>query len=155
MTFYIGLDFGTSSARACVVNKARNIVHQYSINYPTDRLETACTLDMSDMPDMSGTLQTPLDWRTALRSMLLNLPPEVAGNLTGVVVVSTFATVLLCDDELEPTSPALMYFDSRAQTVFNEIQRIAPPDHITRSTTSGLSKFLWLTKHIDLTHTNQ
>lgn len=149
MTFYIGLDFGTSSARACVVNKARNIVHQYSINYPTDRLETARTLDMS------GTLQTPLDWRTALRSMLLNLPPDVAGNLTGVVVVSTSVTVLLCDDELEPTSPALMYFDSRAQTVFNEIQRIAPPDHITRSTTSGLSKFLWLTKHIDLTHTNQ
>ncbi|MEQ1814146.1 MAG: FGGY-family carbohydrate kinase [Candidatus Nitrotoga sp.] len=153
MTFYLGLDFGTSSARACAVDKAKNIVHQYSINYPTDRSETARTLGMSDMPGMSGTLQTPLDWRAALHSMLINLPPDVAGNLAGVAIAATSATVLLCDDELEPTSPALMYFDSRAQTVINEIQRIAPPDHITRSTTSALAKFLWLMKHIDLTHT--
>lgn len=153
MTFYLGLDFGTSSARACVVDKAGNIVHQHSINYPADRLETTRALDMSDTPDMSGTLQTPLDWRSALHGMLLNLPAEVAGNLTGVAIAATSATVLLCDDELEPTSPALMYFDSRAQTVLNDIQRMVPPDHITCSTTSALAKFLWLTKHIDLTRT--
>jgi len=153
MTFYLGLDFGTSSVRACVVNKAKNIVYQHSISYPTDYLETAHTFGMSDMSDITGTLQTPLDWRTALHGMLLHLPADVAGNLAGVAIAATSATVLLCDDELEPTSPALMYFDNRAQTVFNEIQSIAPPDHITRSTTSALAKFLWLTKHIDLTHT--
>lgn len=165
MTFYLGLDFGTSSARACVVNESKNIIHQYFISYPTNRLETARTFDIFDIPstsdilntpdilNTSGILQTPLDWRTALHSILINLPLDVAGNLTGIAIAATSATVLLCDDELEPTSPALMYFDSRAQTVFNEIQHIAPPDHITRSTTSGLAKFLWLTKHIDLTHT--
>jgi len=136
MTFYLGLDFGTSGARTCVIDAAKNIVYQNHLAY------------------LHPTAQTPTDWRIALHELLLTLPPSLAKNLRGMAIAATSASVLLCDDALEPTSPALLYSDNRAQFMLHEIQKIAPPDHIVQSATSGLAKFLWLTQHVDLTDTS-
>lgn len=127
-----------------MIDHAKNIVYQNQLAYPVELFQSS---------DFSGTAQTPLDWRTALHTLLLNLPPHLANKLEGIAIAATSSTVLLCDETLEPTSPALLYSDSRAQTVLNQLQGIAPPEHIVRSANSGLAKFLWLTKHLDLTHT--
>jgi len=136
MDFYLGLDFGTSGARACVIDAAKNIAYQNHLIYP------------------HPAAQTPTEWRMALHELLLTLPPDLAKNLRGIAIAATSASVLLCDDTLEPTSPALLYSDSRAQCMLHEIQKIAPPEHIVHSATSGLAKFLWLTQHVDLTATH-
>lgn len=132
MTFHLGLDFGTSGARACVVDETRNIIHEDRFPYP--------------FPDE----QTPLLWREALLSLLRHLPAPVASQLRGIAIDATSATVLLCDAELRPISPVLIYSDNRAQEEASQLSQLSPPGHSAISATSGLAKFLWLTRHTDL-----
>ena len=133
---YLGLDFGTSGARACVLDQAEAILHDDRQLYP------------------DGAAQTPLDWREALHTLLKRLPAVIAARLQGIAIAATSATVLLCDEELEPTSHALLYFDSRAKQEADQLKQLAPPDHIVCSPTSSLAKFLWLTRHTDLSDTS-
>lgn len=128
---YLGLDFGTSGARAWVIDAEALTVHSDQQPYPD--------------PDR----QTPLDWREALLTLLRRLPEEAAGQLQGIAIDATSATVLLCDAQLEPVSPALLYNDSRASQEGAELANIAPPGHTVSSASSGLAKFLWLTRHGD------
>lgn len=132
MKFYLGLDFGTSGARACVVDKVGAISHEDHIFYP------------------DATVQTHLNWREALHTLLKRLPPIVAAELQNIAIAATSATVLMCDKELEPTTPALLYFDNRAQEESEQLKQLAPLGHIVCSANSGLAKFLWLTKRAEL-----
>ena len=132
---YLGLDFGTSGARACAIVEAETILYENRYTYP------------------NATAQTPLDWREALHFLLKNLPSAIATQIRGMAISATSATVLLCDVNLEPTSPALLYFDRRAQAAAEQLKKIAPPDHIVCGATSGLAKFLWLTAHANLSNT--
>ncbi len=131
MTYHLGLDFGSSGVRACVLDRDGVIAHEDHTVYPDPRA------------------QTPLEWREAMLTLLRRLPETVAAQLHGIAIAATSGTVLLCDDELEPVSPALFYFDSRASVEAGELESIAPPGHTVCSATSGLAKFLWLTRHYD------
>jgi len=132
MSFHLGLDFGTSGARACVLDAAGTIAHQDRIAYP-DPIE-----------------QSPLQWREAMLSLLRRLPASLASRLHNLVIDATSATVLVCDAELTPVSHALLYSDTRAADEAQELEKIAPPGHTVCSAASGLAKFLWLTRHGDL-----
>lgn len=125
---FLGLDFGTTGARACVIDSDKLIVWQQRVAYP--------------VPDT----QTPLDWRTALHSLLRNLPEHIAAQLQGLAIDGTSGTVLLCDSKLSPASSALLYNDNRAQSQAAQLRTIAPSGHTVCSATSGLAKFLWLTQ---------
>ncbi|MDO8412650.1 MAG: FGGY-family carbohydrate kinase, partial [Gallionellaceae bacterium] len=129
---YLGFDFGTSAARAWVIDEAAAVVHTDQVNFPVT--------------------QTPADWREALHILLRRLPAVVAAHLQGIAIAATSATVLLCDEELEPSSPALLYSDNRAHEEAKQLQQLAPPGHIVGSATSGLAKFLWLTRHAGPAH---
>lgn len=130
--FHLGLDFGTSGARACVADADGRVVHEDRVAY-TDANQ-----------------QTPLDWREALLALLRRLPASMASRLRAIAIDATSATVLLCDAELRPISHALLYSDVRAADEAFELKRIAPPRHPVCSAASGLAKFLWLTRHSDL-----
>jgi sugar (pentulose or hexulose) kinase len=126
---YLGLDFGTSGARACVLGTDGAIVHQDKVIFPDTQA------------------QNPLDWREALHTLLHRLPGPLANQLQGIAIDATSATVLLCNERLEPVSQALLYSDQRAHAEAGELASIASPDHCVCSATSGLAKFLWLTRH--------
>lgn len=134
MESFLGLDFGTSGARVCVVDKVGVITHEDHIFYP------------------DAALQIHLNWREALHTLLKRLPATIAAELQSIAIAATSATVLLCDKELEPTAPALLYFDSRAQEESEQLKQLAPPGHIVCSASSGLAKFLWLTKYTELSN---
>jgi D-ribulokinase len=134
MESYLGLDFGTSGARVCVVDKVGAITHEDHIFYP------------------DAALQIHLNWREALHTLLKRLPATVAAELQSIVIAATSATVLLCNKELEPTAPALLYFDNRAQEESEQLKQLAPSGHIVCSASSGLAKFLWLTKYTELSN---
>ncbi|CAH1904603.1 D-ribulose kinase [Candidatus Nitrotoga sp. HW29] len=134
MESYLGLDFGTSGARVCVVDKAGAITHEDHIFYP------------------DAVLQIHLNWREALHTLLKRLPATIATELQSIAIAATSATVLLCDKELEPTASALLYFDNRAQEESEQLKQLAPPGHIVCSASSGLAKFLWLTKYTELSN---
>lgn len=125
---FLGLDFGTSGARGCVIDDCESIVWEQRVAYPAP----------AD--------QTPDDWRAALLALLGNLPKDIAKQLQGIAIDGTSGTVLLCDDSLAPLPPALLYNDSRAQPQAKQLKAIAPVGHTVCSATSGLAKFLWLTQ---------
>lgn len=129
---YLGLDFGTTGARACAVDAGGAVVHEARYAWPAPEA------------------QTPLDWRAALHALLRGLPPDVSGRLRGIAVAATSATVLLCDERLEPVAPALLYSDGRAAEEARELAGIAPHGNVVCSATSGLAKFLWLTRRGNL-----
>ena len=131
---FLGLDFGTSGARACVIDNATVIVWQHRVTYPA--------------PDG----QTPSDWRNALHSLLSALPEDIAAGLQGIALDGTSGTVLLCDVGLHPCSPALLYHDNRAHRQAEQLKSVAPHGQTVCTATSGLAKFLWLTGQDDVHH---
>lgn len=130
---FLGLDFGTSGARACVIDSAKTIVWEQHVAYA------------------NPTEQTPLDWRGALHALLSALPKNIAAQLRGLAIDGTSATVLLCDAQLVPLSPCLLYHDSRAQLQAAQLNAITPDSHIVSTATSSLAKFLWLTQQDGIT----
>jgi sugar (pentulose or hexulose) kinase len=126
---FLGIDFGTSGARACVINAHKSILWELRVNYP------------------DAATQTAMDWRDALYTLLGALPPTIANDLQTISIDGTSGTVLLCDERLEPIGPALLYNDSRASVEAAQLKTIAPENNIVCSATSSLAKFLWLTRH--------
>ena len=131
---YLGLDFGTSGARACVIARDQSVAWEQRVEYPD--------------PDR----QNPADWREALHTLLSALPEQLGARLQGLAIDGTSGTVLLCDAELEPCSVALLYHDSRAYLQAEQLKSIAPHGHTASSPTSGLARFLWLTEQGDVRH---
>lgn len=134
MNYFLGLDFGTSGARACAIREDRSVAWEQRVAYP------------------DANSQTPPDWRTALHGLLGALPRDIAAGLRGIAIDGTSGTVLLCDDSLAPLSPALLYNDARAQPQAEQLKQIAPQAHGVCSASSGLAKFLWLTQQPDAEH---
>ncbi|MEW6314340.1 MAG: FGGY-family carbohydrate kinase [Pseudomonadota bacterium] len=120
---YLGLDFGTSGARAAVVD---------------------------DNGQTLATANTPYDihscasWREALCELVASLPAVLRLGLRAILIDATSATVVLCDRENRPLSPPLLYHDTRAQSQAEQLRGIAPPQHVVTSATSSLAKLLWL-----------
>jgi sugar (pentulose or hexulose) kinase len=127
---YLGLDFGTSGARCCVLDAEAQVIHQGRFDFPEH--------------------QSAENWRTVLHALLDGLPQGIAGKLRSIAIDATSGTVLLCDAALEPFSDALMYHDGRATAEARELEKLAPFGHTVCSATSGLAKFLWLTRHTDM-----
>ena len=130
---FLGLDFGTSGARACVIEGDKSIVWEQQVAYA------------------NPVEQTPIDWRGALHALLSALPKNIAAQLRGLAIDGTSATVLLCDAQLVPLPACLLYHDSRAQLQAAQLQAIAPANHIVCTATSSLAKFLWLTQQDGIT----
>ena len=131
---YLGLDFGTSGARACVIAHDKSIAWEQRVSYP------------------DAARQTPEDWRAALLILLKAIPQNIAASLQGLAIDGTSGTVLLCDNALEPCSRALLYHDNRAQQQTEQLKAVAPDSHTVCTATSGLAKFLWLTQQSDVHH---
>jgi sugar (pentulose or hexulose) kinase len=121
MVFFLGLDFGTSGARACVLDEAGKIVFENRIAYT----EAA----------------SPQAWREALFGLIEGLPAEIRSGLAALAIAGTSGTVLATDAAFEPVSPALLYNDARAT---EEAAEIAKPQY---GPASGLAKRLWLARH--------
>lgn len=128
---FIGLDFGTSGARACAI--AEN-----------GEIEDFARLDFGRL---DGHELAPA-WRGALFDLLAGLPIGLRKRLAGIALDGTSATVLACDAELVPVHPALLYHDSRARAEAELIGQVAGPGHPAASATSGLAKVLWLRPHL-------
>jgi D-ribulokinase len=131
---FLGFDFGTSGARACVIGQDKSIGWEQRVAYP------------------DPAKQTPNDWRAALHILLGALPKHIAARLDGLAIDGTSGTVLLCDAALEPCSAILLYHDNRAQQQADQLKAIAPDGNAVCTATSGLAKFLWLTQHGDIRH---
>ncbi len=118
---YLGMDFGTSGARACAIDATEKIHAQAKCSY--------------------GNSAT--DWEAALFGLLEQIPLVQRREMQAIAIDATSSTVLLCDATGNPIADPLLYNDDRGKVVVGKLQTIAPPDHTVLSATSSLAKLLW------------
>ncbi|MEB3294357.1 MAG: FGGY-family carbohydrate kinase [Synechococcales bacterium] len=119
---FVGIDFGTSGARAIALSTTGEI------------LATVRSRDWG--LDCAA-------WQRSLFDLLAQLPLAVRQTLQGIAIDGTSSTVLLCDAIGHPLTAPLMYHDARAITSLAELRDLAPPHHTVLSATSSLAKLLW------------
>ncbi len=130
---FLGLDFGTSGARACVIA-------------PTGQIEDMARVEFGALPEH----EAAATWREALLDLIAQVPAGMRRRLAALAVDGTSASVLACDEALNPTYPPLMYNDARAVEEAAAIRRAAGAAHPAAAATSGLAKMLWLKKRLGL-----
>jgi D-ribulokinase len=125
---YLGIDFGTSGARAAVIDDESRILAAAEYAFP-----------------LGQGVSEPLSalWQRALFSLLGQISPEIRCSLQRILINGTSATVLLCDRHGEPVTEPLLYNDNRAIAVIESLRAIAPANHCVNSATSSLAKLLW------------
>ena len=127
---FIGIDLGTSGARGSAIDTQGNELATARIALPR--------------------IQQPSDWQHAAFEVISRLCDQVeSGLIQSIAIDGTSGTVLLCDDNGEPCSQALMYDDQGCTEEAEEIDRHAPEDSAARGASSSLAKALYLLKNHD------
>jgi D-ribulokinase len=122
LRYRLGIDFGTSGARAIVIDDDRQVVAETRV---------------------ANLAMTAGAWRSALVTLLEQLPGAVRSHIFGIAMNGTSSTVLLCDGGGEVLLEPLMYHDDRGSQYLEWIRSIAPPHHTVISATSSFAKLLW------------
>lgn len=127
---WIGIDLGTQSVRAVLVEASGDVLARAARPLTSRRGEVWHEQD-------------PREWITAVEQVLAEI--AAAGEVEGLAICSTSGTVLLTDREGRPVSPALMYDDARAA---DHLPRIVAADPARWASamqpTWALPKILWL-----------
>jgi len=126
-SFCLGLDFGTSGARACVIA-------------PGGEIEELARLDFGALADH----ELAQGWSATLLELLGQLPVGLRRRLAALALDGTSGTVLACDAALGVLQAPLVYDDARAVAKAAEIAALAGAAHPCASASSGLAKVRWL-----------
>jgi D-ribulokinase len=126
MRTFIGIDFGTSGARAIVLNVDRQI-------------QAKASLPFEQVPPENWAIL----WQDTLFSLLQTIPLALRQNTRAIAINGTSSTVLICDAEGKPLAPPILYGDDRGAEVLDQVRAIAPAHHTVISATSSLAKLLW------------
>ncbi|MBW4648739.1 MAG: FGGY-family carbohydrate kinase [Kastovskya adunca ATA6-11-RM4] len=131
MSLYLGIDFGTSGARAVVIDADG-----------TSQVEAQCSFEAVSGKQAVRRTPTAVAWEKALFSLLEKIPGELR-EIKAIAINGTSSTVLLCDDAGKPLDEPILYNDARGEAVLDQVKAIAPPNHPVISATSSLAKLLW------------
>ncbi|MEG3436547.1 FGGY-family carbohydrate kinase [Pannus brasiliensis CCIBt3594] len=122
MGLFLGIDFGTSGARAIAIDD-------------NETLRTEISLPFTD---------TGADrWKEILFALLESLPRSLRLEIEAIAIDGTSSTVLLCDASGNSIEEPIFYNDTRGNAVLDRIREIAPADHPVISSTSSLAKLFW------------
>jgi D-ribulokinase len=123
---FLGIDFGTSGARAIVIDEEKNICAE--VQHPFLK---------------SKTENWAIAWEKALFSLIGAIPLEIKQKIKAIAIDGTSSTVLLCNRQGNPINAPILYNDARGQIVLDRIEAIAPANHTVVSSTSSLAKLFW------------
>jgi sugar (pentulose or hexulose) kinase len=126
--YTLGIDFGTSGARAVVIDAAgvTQAEAKYAVkDYALTQVST---------------------WQHTLFSLIEQTPLRLRQQINAIAINGTSSTVLLCDAAGSLVAPPLMYNDARGVVVLEQLKAIAPPNHTVISATSSLAKLFWLSQ---------
>ncbi|MEM9539205.1 MAG: FGGY-family carbohydrate kinase [Cyanobacteria bacterium P01_E01_bin.42] len=128
MGYYLGLDFGTSGARAIAIDEGENSCWEGRSAYNTAK-------------------NWAVVWQETLWALLQQIPLSIRRDIAAIAIDGTSSTVLLCDENGQAIADPLLYNDDRGKEMQEQIAAIAPPDSVVRSATSSLAKLLWWEKY--------
>ncbi|MGL5872819.1 MAG: FGGY-family carbohydrate kinase [Xenococcaceae cyanobacterium] len=126
MNFYLGIDFGTSGARAIAIDSEQNICAEVQYSFANSVSKNLIVV-----------------WQQTLFDLIEAIPTEIRKQLRAIAIDGTSSTVLLCDANGSPIDAPILYNDGRGAEVLEEIEAIAPVDSVVLSATSSLAKLFW------------
>jgi sugar (pentulose or hexulose) kinase len=133
MHTYLGIDFGTSGARSCIVDDAGHMLTTVRTALPPPARHGPAVEQEAGL------------WWTALTDNLDALKTQTdLADVAAVCIDGTSSTLLLCDATGAPLAPALMYNDTRATDAAARIDALAPAGNAASGATGSLAKLLWL-----------
>ena len=125
----VGLDFGTSGARCCVVETGPQPSVQFESRHDF----------------FAPRAQAPLHWSDALADLLARIPLPLRARLEHAAICATSGTVLFADADLQPIGPALPYFDGRAESIAQDLRRRLPAP----AQVDALARLVWLWQELE------
>ncbi|MBD2663013.1 carbohydrate kinase, FGGY-like protein [Richelia sinica FACHB-800] len=125
MSLFLGVDFGTSGARAVVIDEEGVILAQMRHPWQNGADWLIC-------------------WQEALWSLLAQIPGQLRSGIDAIAINGTSSTILLTDSAGRPVDFPLLYNDPRGGTMLEFLKTAAPPKHTVLSATSSLAKLLWM-----------
>ncbi len=134
MMYFLGVDFGTSGARAAVIDRRGELYFQAGERFGPEAADN-----------------WPQTWRSHLFALLQQIPLEYRQQMGAIAINGTSSTVLLCDAAGQPLTAPLLYNDARGvsqlavlqQVLAQEQQAGAACQETVLSATSSLVKLLW------------
>lgn len=133
MAHFLGIDFGTSGCRSCVIDAGGTVRAQVRVTLP------------APVRDGPAVAQDPALWWQALDDNLARLREETPLDAVAALCLDgTSATLLGCAADGRPLTPALMYNDARAVDAAARIREHAPASCAAHGPTASLAKALWL-----------
>ncbi|MCB1800882.1 MAG: FGGY-family carbohydrate kinase [Gammaproteobacteria bacterium] len=132
-TCFIGIDLGTSGCRTIAIDPGGAVIASSRAAMPE-------SLRSAD----GGSEQQPEDWWQAASTTLADVIGQTDARVKAICVDGTSSSLLLCDADGRPCSPALMYDDQRAKDEAAIIERHAPAGSAARGASSALAKLMFL-----------
>ena len=129
MKHYLGIDFGTSGARAVIIDDKQHVVDTRQCKFA------------NVAPDKLA--QT---WQDTLFDLIVQIPVGIKEKIQAIAINGTSSTVLLCDAQGSLITEPILYHDSRGQEVLERIKTIALNNQVVTSASSSLAKLLWWQK---------
>ena len=142
MTIALGIDFGTSGARAIALALPSNIAlaqHETSNTQVKIVAETNLIFPANIPVNNLASI-----WQESLFTLISQIPEDIRQQITRISIDGTSSTVFLCDRFGVPIGIPLIYNDDRAKEIVSSIHQQAPENHPVISATSSLAKLLWL-----------
>lgn len=140
MEHVIGIDIGTSSVKAVLVNAAGRIVSSQRKTYPTH------------YPAPLAQEQDPEDWLEATTEAVADLlEGAIAGSVRSIGLTGQMSALVLTDRAGQPVRPAMLLADGRAEAVLTELEPIrARLEELVRMRPAAVflvPKLLWVRKY--------
>jgi len=131
---FLGIDFGTSGCRGCVIDAAQRVV-----------AEAQCVLPPA-LQQHGRVEQESSNWIDGLTDLLRSLGQQVElATIQRLALNGTSGTVLLTDQRNQPLTPARMYNDASGQSQLDHIAAACSCNsHITLSAGSTLARVVQL-----------
>lgn len=132
-SYFLGIDFGTSGARAIAIDLENKIHAEVSYLFPSTALEERVNY-----------------WQHTLWQLLNQIPTEVRSHLQAIAINGTSSTILLCDKNGIPLYPPQMYNDTCDPASLELLANLAPAGHPVLSASSSLAKLLGMSRTVDM-----
>ena len=111
---YLGIDIGTSSVKAVIVDEHDVVVEQASFPLTVSR------------PQPGWSEQDPLDWWTATQSAVKALPSRARRAVQAVGLSGQMHGATLLDAKDRPLRPAILWNDGRSEKQCADLERAEP-----------------------------
>ena len=136
---YLGIDIGTSSAKAVVADEFQTVVAQASVPISVSR------------PQPLFSEQDPESWWTATTEAIKALPAEIRCKIVAIGLSGQMHGATILGENDQPLRPAILWNDGRSGAECLEIEKSEPR---SREITGNLvmpgftaPKLLWVRKH--------